>query len=824
MQDFEKLGAFYLGRMYDLETKTPREDLLLYDARDLTTHAVCVGMTGSGKTGLCLTLLEEAAIDGIPAIAIDPKGDLGNLLLTFPQLRPEDFRPWVDPAEADRKGISPDELAAQTAEDWRTGLAAWGQTPERIAKFRNSVDISIYTPGSSAGLMLTMLRSFAPPPAAELNDADEFRDRLSATVSGLLALLGIDSDPLRSREHILLAQLLERAWREGRSLDLAGLIRDIQTPPFDKIGVMDLESVYPTKDRVNLSMTLNNLLASPGFAPWMEGEPLDIQRLFFTAEGKPRLTILSIAHLSDPERMFFLTILFNEVIAWMRAQAGTSSLRALLYMDEVFGYFPPTANPPTKTPMLTLLKQARAYGLGVVLATQNPVDLDYKGLSNAGTWFIGRLQTERDKARVLDGLEGASASAGGAFDRGQMDTFISGLGNRVFLMNNVHDDQPVVFQTRWALSYLRGPLTREQIQSLMAPRKGSAGKSASLAENGGRSAGTPVRSMPPADRVGSANGGPSGLRPVLAPEIAEFFLPARGKDSASILYRPAVLGTARVHFAQSKSKVDHWETLTLLASIDETGSDEIWSDVPPEVDEEPELETSPAAGDCDFAPLPAEFGRPATFAELAKDLKNYLYRTHTLSIWKCAAFKEASTPEETEGDFRARLSQLAREGRDLKIDKLRAKYAPKLALVQERVRKAMQKVEREKSQASQQTTQTFVTVVSSILGAFTGRKLASAANVGRAATAARAAGRISRENQDVSQAEETLQVLQTKLDELNAQFEAEVNALDEIDRPESHQLEPVEIKPKKADLTVTRVALVWTPWMVSEQGIAERAF
>jgi hypothetical protein len=824
MQDFEKLGAFYFGRMYDLESKAPRDDLLLYDARDLTTHAVCVGMTGSGKTGLCLTLLEEAAIDGVPAIVIDPKGDLGNLLLTFPELRPEDFRPWIDPAEADRKGISPDELAAKTAGEWRSGLAAWGQTPERIAKFRKSADVAIYTPGSSAGLMLTVLRSFAPPPAAELNDADAFRDRLSATVSGLLALLRIDSDPLRSREHILLAQLLERAWRDSRNLDLAGLIRDIQSPPFDRIGVMDLESIYPAKDRVNLSMTLNNLLASPGFAPWLEGEPLDVQRLLFTVEGKPRLTILSIAHLSDPERMFFLTILFNEVITWMRAQAGTSSLRALLYMDEVFGYFPPSANPPTKTPMLTLLKQARAYGLGVVLATQNPVDLDYKGLSNAGTWFIGRLQTERDKARVLDGLEGASASAGGSFDRGQMDTFISGLGNRVFLMNNVHDDAPVVFQTRWALSYLRGPLTREQIQTLMAPRKESAGEPASAAENGGNLSGDPVQAKPQEEPARSTNGSLAGPRPVLAPEIAEFFLPARGKEPASILYRPAVIGTARVHFAQSATKVDHWETLTLLANIDETGTDEFWSDVRPELNEGPELDPSPAEVPCKFAPLPAEFTRPRTFAELEKDLKNYLYRTHMLSIWKCPALRQASLPEETEGDFRARLSQLAREGRDQKIDKLRAKYAPKLALVQERVRKALQKLEKEKTQASQQTTQTFVTVVSSILGAFTGRKLASAANVGRAATAVRAAGRISGKNQDVSQAEETLQALKTKQDELNAQFEAEVDALDEISRPEAHQLEPVEIKPKKADLTVTRLALVWTPWVVSDQGIAEQAF
>ncbi|MBL8826064.1 MAG: ATP-binding protein, partial [Planctomycetaceae bacterium] len=444
MQDFEQLGVFYLGKHYDLAAQKPREDLLLYDAKDLTTHAVCVGMTGSGKTGLCLSLLEEAAIDGVPAIAIDPKGDLGNLLLAFPKLQSSDFRPWVDPAEAVRKGLTPDQLAEQTAALWKKGLGDWGEDGARIQRYLDAVETTIYTPGSNAGIPLTVLRSFSAPPAAVLNDADAFRERINGAVAGLLALLGTTGDPLKSREHILVSTLLDRAWREGRDLDLATLIRDIQQPPIDRVGLIDLETFYPAKERFELAMQLNNILASPGFSAWMQGESLDIQKLFYQSNGKPRLTIISIAHLSDSERMFFVTILLNEVLAWMRSQPGTSSLRALLYMDEVFGYFPPTANPPSKQPMLTLLKQARAFGLGIVLATQNPVDLDYKGLSNAGTWFLGRLQTERDKARVLEGLEGASASAGRTFNRQQMEQTLAGLGNRVFLMNNVHDDAPVV--------------------------------------------------------------------------------------------------------------------------------------------------------------------------------------------------------------------------------------------------------------------------------------------------------------------------------------------------------------------------------------------
>ncbi|HZN33138.1 MAG TPA: DUF87 domain-containing protein, partial [Pirellulaceae bacterium] len=375
MQDFERLGVFYLGKQYDLAAGKPQDELVLYDSKDLTTHAVCVGMTGSGKTGLCIALLEEAAIDGIPAIVIDPKGDLANLLLTFPELRPADFQPWIDPADAKRTGVSPEQFAQQTAEKWKKGLAEWGQDGARIQRLKDAADVAIYTPGSSAGLPLTVLRSFDVPPVSTIENNEALRDAISAAASGLLGLMGIDADPLRGREHILLSSIFDKAWRSGTSLDMAALIRSIQTPPLDKVGVMDLESFFPAKERFELAMQLNNLLASPGFSAWMEGEPLDIQRLLYTPEGKPRLAILSIAHLSDAERMFFVTILLSETIGWMRSQSGTSSLRALLYMDEVFGYFPPSANPPSKTPMLTLLKQARAFGLGVVLATQNPVDL-----------------------------------------------------------------------------------------------------------------------------------------------------------------------------------------------------------------------------------------------------------------------------------------------------------------------------------------------------------------------------------------------------------------------------------------------------------------
>jgi len=470
-EQFEKLGAFYLGRPYDPVKEVAQPGLILYDSKDLVTHAVCVGMTGSGKTGLCIALLEEAALDGVPSIAIDPKGDLTNLMLTFPDLRPEDFRPWVNEDDARAKSLSPDEYAAQQAKLWKDGLAAWGGDGERIRRLRDAADFAIYTPGSSAGIPISIVSSFAAPVRAVREDTELLRDRVTTTASSLLGLLGIGADPIQSREHILIANLLTQAWSAAEDLDLGTLIDRIQKPPMARVGALDLESFYPAKERAQLAVKMNNLLASPGFNVWLEGVPLDVGQLLRTENGKPRVAIVSIAHLSETERMFFVSLLLNQVLDWVRAQSGTTSLRAVLYMDEIFGYFPPVAEPPSKRPLLRLLKEARAFGLGILLATQNPVDLDYKGLANTGTWFLGRLQTERDKARVLEGLESVSVAAHALFDKRQIDALLSGLSKRIFLMNNVHEDAPVVFESRWAMSYLRGPLTRDQIKRLMDGRR-----------------------------------------------------------------------------------------------------------------------------------------------------------------------------------------------------------------------------------------------------------------------------------------------------------------------------------------------------------------
>jgi hypothetical protein len=820
MQSFEKLGAFYLGRMYDQGSGRTTEDLLLYDAKDLTTHAVCVGMTGSGKTGLCVSLVEEAAIDSIPVIVIDPKGDLGNLMLTFPELRPDDFRSWIDEGQAARQGLAPEQYAAKVAEQWRKGLAEWGQDGSRIARFRNAADVKIYTPGSTAGLPLQVLRSFAPPPAALLDDRDAVRERLTAGVSGLLALLGLDADPIRSREHILLSNLVQRAWDEGREPDLQSLIREIQTPPIERVGVIDLESFFPARERFEFAMGLNSLLASPGFAGWMEGEPLSIPGLLWTPEGKPRVSILSIHHLTDEERMFFVTLLLNEVVAWMRTQPGTTSLRALLYMDEVFGFFPPTANPPSKLPMLTLLKQARAYGLGVVLATQNPVDLDYKGLSNAGTWFLGRLQTERDKQRVLEGLEGASTISGASFDRQQLEATLAGLPSRVFLMNNVHDDQPALFHTRWALSYLRGPLTKPQIRSLTGERVTTATTAPPCVAAEPRPRPAAPSAAAPSVVTGPVAG--AGQRPVLPADVAEYHMtPSVGLTTGDrLLYRPALIGDAQLHFVRARQGLDEWEEVFAMVPLAGTATTSIWNDGEILSQGMPALSrTRSLAGD--YSELPVAAMRARSYAKWGKNLSSWLYRTRSMSLWKCGALKTTSRPDETEGEFRIRLSQLVREKRDRDVAKLEKRYTPKLARLNDRIRKAADRISREKSQYGQQKLQTAISVGATMLGALFGRKVASVGTVGRATTAVRGVGRAAREKGDVARATQELEIQQQKLQELEREFEEELAAIRDAADPTALDVEKIDVRPRKSDITVGQVRLVWTPWRVGPDGIAE---
>jgi hypothetical protein len=805
LENYERLGAFYLGRPYDLAERKAQDGLLLYDSKDLTTHAVCVGMTGSGKTGLCIGLLEEAAIDGIPAIVIDPKGDLPNLLLTFPDLRPEDFAPWVNTDDARKKGLSREEYAGKQAELWEEGLASWGQDGSRISRLRESADFAVYTPGSTAGIPVSILSSFAAPSQAVVGDAELLGDRIGTTVTSLLGLLGIEADPIKSREHILLSTIMGDAWTEGRDLDLPSIIQAIQSPPVSKVGVLDLESFYPADERFELAMALNNLLAAPGFSTWMEGEPLAIDSMLYSPEGKPLVSIFSIAHLSDAERMFFVSLLLNQVVGWMREESGTTSLRAIVYMDEIFGYFPPVANPPSKQPLLTLMKQARAYGVGVVLATQNPVDLDYKGLSNTGTWFIGRLQTERDKARVLEGLEGAAAGGGVRFDRQAMEEVLAGLGKRVFLLNNVHEDEPVVFETRWVMSYLRGPLTRNQIKLLMDPRKRNLPAQPAVGVDEGAA---PV----PASRAAPAGAAVSEW-PVLPPGIPQHFVPARGSPTAGqeLVYQPMLLAAGTVRFSDRKGTFDISEetvSLTPLATGEAVPVD--WQESLEIAVDLDDLESSPIEL-ASFRELPTAAAQKKSYTAWKREYKDWLYRDRKLELFKSAALKQVSRPDESERDFRIRLGQSAREARDEALEKLRKKYASKLSTLQDRIRRAEQAVAREAEQASQQKVQTAISFGATLLSAVMGRKMVSRSSMGRATTAARGMGRSMKEAQDVQRARETLKARKEQLVALEAEFEAETEAVRERFDPALEEFESVVVRPKKKDISVSLVALGWTP-------------
>lgn len=825
--DYEKLGAFYIGREFDLEARQRRDPLVLVDAKDFTTHAVIIGMTGSGKTGLGIGLLEEAAIDHIPVIAIDPKGDLGNIALSFPALRSEDFRPWVDEQQAATAGHSPDEFAAAMAGRWSKGLAEWGQDGARIQRLRDAAEVTLYTPGSSAGRPISLLKGFGAPPPIVRDDAEAFAERIGTTATGLLALLGIDADPIASREHVLLSNLFTHFWSAGQDLDLATLIGAIQSPPFDQIGVMPVESVFPAKDRTALAMRLNNLLASPGFQAWMTGDALDAGALLYTAAGKPRISVLSIAHLNDAERMFFVTMLLADLIAWMRQQPGTGSLRALLYIDELFGYMPPVANPPSKQLLLTLLKQARAFGLGVVLSTQNPVDLDYKGLSNTGLWFIGRLQTERDQARVMDGLAGASGST--PFDRGAMERTIASLGKRVFLMHSVHENAPTIFETRWALSYLAGPMTREQIRRLGAVNSvmeaaGTATATATATDSAQRSAeglrrgaeGGAAATLTGARISGDGRGGGQASPPVLPPDIPQVWLPA-AVDEALVTWRPAVLGAADVAYHQAKLAVSEQRRAAWLAPLDGDMLALDWGAAEPLDIDVNELDRE-AHGGAGFEPVPAMAASPKSYATWTRTLKKFITTNGGVTLYQSKALKLVSHVEEPEGAFRARLQLAAREQSDARLDAVRRKYAARLQAAQEKVRRTEQVIAERESTASQARFNTAISIGSTVLGALFGRKKLSATTVSKVGTAARSAGRAQQTAGNVARATETHQAAVDALAELEARI-AEELALDAAAYDAlAEQLEEVVVRAKASDVHVQVVALAWVPWGPGPDG------
>jgi hypothetical protein len=789
---YEKLGLFYLGKRVDLATGQRLDEPFLYDAKDLVTHAVCVGMTGSGKTGLGIGLIEEAAIDGVPVLAIDPKGDLSNLLLTFPQLRPQDFAPWVDPATAASRGTTVDALAAEQAAAWATGLAEWDQTGERIARLREAARVRVYTPGSRAGVPLALLGSLRAPEG----DDEDASAQVTSLAASLLSLAGLGELGPHSREQVFLAAILSQPAPAGRPADFSWLVESIQRPNFYRVGVLDLETFVPAKERQELALRFNSVLASPGFDVWLAGEPLDAGSMFYDAQGRPRVAIVSIAHLGEGERMLVVSLLLNAILAWTRKQPGTGSLRAMLYMDEVFGYLPPVSNPPSKLPLLTLLKQARAFGVGVVLATQNPVDLDYKALSNTGTWFLGKLQTERDKARVLDGLESLTASV----DRSTIDRALSSLRGRTFFVHNVHEPGPVVIETRWALSYLRGPMSREELRRATAGSADSSATSAAAAR-----AATPVTAPaagPPATTTATR-----AARPVLPANVRELFL---GPADEASTYVPTLYGSARLQFSDAKRGVDTVQDVHATVPFSDGVVPIDWEQAAP-IEVPPEgLLTQPASAQTAFAPLPPAALDAKRYATWTKEFTQWLLRTQRLTLYSAPTVKLMSKQGETERDFRIRLQHAGREATDDAVQKLRDRYAPKVARLGARLQAARDALVRESQQAQQQKTQTAVSFGATVIGALLGGKALSMSTLGRATTAIRGVGRSMKETQDIGRAEAKVQETETELKSLENEMAEEVAALTASAGTEA-AVETLEIAPKRGAVEIRLVALVWKP-------------
>lgn len=797
---FDQPGKLYLGREYDLDDQRPASTPILLSARDLTTHAVCLGMTGTGKTGLGIVVLEETLLQGIPCVIIDPKGDITNLVLNFPQLQPHDFRPWLDEDEATRQGMTLDELAAATAQRWREGLAQWGIGPERLAALRSRVKFDLYTPGSDAGIAVNVLHSLAPPTDPTITWAkhtETLRERIAQIVQAILGLAGIEADPLKSREHILLATIFEAAWRAGQPLDIAALIRHIQEPPIKRVGAFDMDVFYPRSERFALAMALNNLIASPSFAAWTQGTSLDIATLIQPerTDGtlRTRAAIFYLAHLGEAERQFFITLLLSQLVLWMRAQTGTSSLRALVYFDEVFGYAPPfPRNPPTKTPLMTLIKQGRAAGLGAFLATQNPADLDYKGLSNIGTWFIGRLRTGRDRDRALEGLEGAGAG----FDRAHFEGPLSTLPPRVFLLQSA-TGTPRFFQSRWAMSFLRGPLTRDQVASL-------AGEDAAQPPTTGPEA-TTVHFDLAANRPT-----PSSMsRPSLPPGVNEVFLSPGSFDGETTPrathYVPHLIASASVRITDRSSGVHHDERYTYLLPLDDIAHLPDFSQAQLVPNVAPgDLATTPPAG-AHFAPLPS--GINARWMKLAeRALIEHVYRHGATRIWFNRTLKVYGRPGETQLDFRRRCEAVARERRDQEALKVRAQFERRMQTLQDRVAREHRELVADRAELSGRRREELLGGVETLFNFITGKR-----PLYGVAFSARRRREVEAAEQEVRESEEAIAKLNADLQAVAEDYRSALGEVSDKWMRALSDVVEVPLAPKKSDIYADLVALAWVP-------------
>ncbi|RBQ28110.1 ATP-binding protein [Aliarcobacter vitoriensis] len=776
--DYEKLKLFYIGKETIDGQKTP----LVYQNKDLLTHAAILGMTGSGKTGLGISLLEEAAIDEIPSIIIDPKGDMTNLMLTFPELKPNDFEPWIDDSEISNSGKSKEELALNISNLWKNGIQKDFQDISRIKKLKDNADFTIYTPGSNAGVQISILSSFKAPATEVLEDNELFTSLISSTVSSILSLIDEKSEAT-SKESILLSSIFTNYFKEQKDLTLEELITLIVTPPFSKIGVFDLETFFAQNDRLKFALKLNTIIASPSFSSWLEGESLDISKMLYDENGKARVSIFSIAHLNDSQRMFFVTILLNQILAWMRRQEGTTSLKALLYMDEIFGYFPPLANPPSKQPMLTLLKQARSFGIGIILSTQNPVDIDYKGLSNIGTWFIGRLQTKQDIDKVIDGLNSASD---GAFNKQELSSTISNLQKRNFILKNINEDKIKIFETRWALSYLKGPISKDGIKKLMSDKRTS-NKSPKKEEQ--------------TENFIDVQKGVS--KPLIVSNIKEKYKYI--SQNSAYYMQPNLLISCTTHYVNSTKSIDLEEQLSYKIYIDENTKEINFDEKEELLNEIFDEKDKPNSF---YYEIPAFIQNDRELKALEKDFADYIYRNSKLTLYKNESLKLTSKQNENLNDFKIRIQDRLNEKIDLEIEKLKEKFKKDNFSIEQKLSKLFDKLEKEQMEASSVATNSIISIGTSILGAFFGKSSKSAI-ASKVATSSRGVSKVLKEKNDVKAVENEINLLQTQRDELQNRLTIEIDKINQEFDISKYEVEELFIKPKRSDIYNIKIELLW---------------
>lgn len=779
--DYEKLKLFYIGKEKIDGQITP----FVYQNKDLLTHAAIIGMTGSGKTGLGITLLEEAAIDAIPSIIIDPKGDMTNLLLNFPELNPSDFEPWLDDSEVSNSGGTKEELAIKVSNSYKEGIQRDFQDLSRVKKLKDSADFTIYTPGSSAGVQVSILSSFKAPTIEILEDMELFSNIINSTVHSILSLIDNKSDET-SKESILLASIFTNYFKEQKDLTLEELITLIVTPPFSKIGVFDLETFFPQSDRLKFALKINTIIASPSFSSWLEGESLDISKMLYSQSGKAKVNIFTIAHLNDSQRMFFVTILLNQILAWMRRQEGTTSLKALLYMDEIFGYFPPQANPPSKQPMLTLLKQARSFGIGVILSTQNPVDIDYKGLSNIGTWFIGRLQTKQDIEKVIDGLSSASENG---LNKQELSLALGTLAKRNFIMKNINEESIKTFETRWALSYLKGPLSKDAIKKLMENKKNNSTKNL---EEKNSEVNEPFIDV---------SKGKS--KPIIVSNIKEKY--SYSSQNNAYYMQGYLLFSCNVHYLYTLKNVDLKEHINFKIYLDEKASQinfDEREDVLTDTFDEKEKPNS------FYYELPSFIQNEKELKLLERDFTDYVYRNFKLTLYKNDTLKISSKQYESLDDFKIRIQDRLNEQIDEKIENLKQKFEKENTILEQKISKLFEKLKKEEQDALSATTNSIISIGTSILGAFFG-KSSKTAIVSKVATSSRGVSKALKERSDIKTVQGEIDALQSLQDGLEEKLKIEIEKINDEFNISKYTIEEFFIKPKRTDIYDIKIELLW---------------